>query len=163
AWKALERADEVRELRPWLYRIAHNTALNQVRQNGYDYGELREALVARDAPAEEAERQAVVRQTLTGLAALPERQRDALLRIAVEGRPQEQVARELGVSEGAVRQLVHRARVTLRAAATALVPMPLAGWAAAAGPVGAPAGERIAELAAGAGSAGLAGLLAKAG
>ena len=68
------------------------------------------------------ERRAVVRQTLTGLAALPERQREALLRIAVEGRTQEEVARELGVTEGAVRQLVHRARLTLRAAATAVDP-----------------------------------------
>ena len=72
------------------------------------------------------ERRAVVRQTLTGLAALPERQREALLKIAVEGRSQEEVALALGVSEGAVRQLVHRARLTLRAAATVLVPMPLA-------------------------------------
>ena len=83
------------------------------------------------------ERRAVVRQTLTGLAALPERQREALLRIAVEGRSQEEVARELGVTEGAVRQLVHRARLTLRAAATAVVAAAAGQWAAAAGASGA--------------------------
>ena len=101
------------------------------------------------------ERRAVVRQTLTGLAALPDRQREALLQIAIEGRSQDEVARELGVSEGAVRQLVHRARLTLRAAATAVIPMPLAEWAAAAGGAGAaggPSAERIAELIAGAGA-----------
>src|SRR5829696_5550986 len=32
AWRGLERGDEVRELRPWLHRIAHNTALNLLRQ-----------------------------------------------------------------------------------------------------------------------------------
>src|SRR5215212_7328766 len=37
AWRALRRGDEVRELRPWLYRIVHNTALNQLRKSGYDY------------------------------------------------------------------------------------------------------------------------------
>src|ERR671939_787090 len=44
AWTALARGDDVRELRPWLYRIAHNTALNQLRVSGYDYAQLREAL-----------------------------------------------------------------------------------------------------------------------
>src|SRR4051794_17746393 len=157
AWSALQRGDEVRDLRAWLYRIVHNTALNQLRVSGYDYAELEESLRASDAPQEEMERRAVVRQTLTGLAALPDRQREALLRIAVEGRSQEEVAHELGVSEGAVRQLVHRARLTLRAAATAVVPMPLAEWAAAAGArganaVGAPMAERIAGLLGGAGA-----------
>jgi RNA polymerase sigma factor (sigma-70 family) len=105
AWNALERGDEVRDLRAWLYRIVHNTALNQLRVAGYDYAELQESLRGGAAPQEEMERRAVVRHTLTGLAALPERQREALLRIAIEGRSQEEVARELGVTEGAVRQL----------------------------------------------------------
>ena len=154
AWSALQRGDEVRDLRAWLYRIVHNTALNQLRVNGYDYAELEESLKGVSAPQEEMERRAVVRQTLTGLAALPERQREALLRIAIQGRSQEEVARELGVTEGAVRQLVHRARLTLRAAATAVVPLPFAQWAAAAGGsgVGPPTAERIGELIAGTGA-----------
>src|SRR5919107_162594 len=147
AWTAIRRGDEIRELRAWLYRIVHNTALNQLRVSGYDYAELEESLRGTEAPQEEMERRAVVRQTLTGLAALPDRQREALLRIAVEGRSQDEVARELGVTEGAVRQLVHRARLTLRAAATAVIPLPIASWAAAAGgAVGAQMSERIAEL-----------------
>src|SRR4029079_15720930 len=151
AWTAIRRGDEVRELRGWLYRIVHNTALNQLRVAGYDYAELEDSLkLAADAPQEEMERRAVVRQTLTGLAALPDRQREALLLLAVEGRSQDEVARELGISEGAVRQLVHRARLTLRGAATAVVPLPLAEWAAvasaASGGVSASMTERIAEL-----------------
>src|SRR3954447_7643107 len=43
AWRGLRRGDEVRELRPWLYRIVHNTALNQLRVSGYDYEELDES------------------------------------------------------------------------------------------------------------------------
>src|SRR5919107_178484 len=109
AWSALQRGDEVRDLRAWLYRIVHNTSLNQLRLSGYDYAELDDALRGTDAPQEEMERRAVVRQTLTGLAALPERQREALLRIAIEGRGQDEVARELGVSEGAVRRAVRAA------------------------------------------------------
>jgi RNA polymerase sigma factor (sigma-70 family) len=130
AWTAIELGYEVRELRPWLFRVAHNTALNQLRVSGYDHDELLDGLHGGPAPEEELERRIVVRATLAGIAALPERQRQALLRIAVEGRPQEDVAAELGVSEGAVRQLVHRARVQLRAAATAATPLPLAIWMA---------------------------------
>src|SRR5919201_2622651 len=124
AWKGLERGDEVHELRPWLYRIARNTALNQLRVAGYDLDELMESLSAADDPEEEVLRRAVVRQTLAAVAALPERQREALLRTAVSGHGQEEVARDLGLSDTAVRQLVHRARVAVRSAATALVPMP---------------------------------------
>ena len=119
AWNGLRRGDEVQELRPWLYRIARNTALNQLRQAGYDLDELVETLSATHDPEEEVVRRAVVRQTLTGVASLPERQREALLRMALEGAGAEEVARDLGLSTGAVRQLVHRARITLRAAATA--------------------------------------------
>src|SRR3954464_15843980 len=164
AWGALQRGDEIRDLRAWLYRIAHNPALNQLRVAGYDYAELEDSLRGTDAPQEEMERRAVVRQTLTGLAALPERQREALLRIAVEGRSQEEVAHELGVSEGAVRQLVHRARLTLRAAATAITPLPLAtyaaGAAASSGAVSTSMAERITEMIGGAGASAF---LAKAG
>src|SRR5215207_3014359 len=162
AWRGLERGDDVRELRPWLHRIAHNTALNVLRQSGYDYDELQESLRIAGAGEDELERRAVVRQTLQGLAALPPRQREALLAIAVEGRSQDDVAGELGLSTGAVRQLVHRARSAMRAAATAVVPAPMVAWAAAAAPRGElPA--RIAELTAGAGGVGATAALAKAG
>src|SRR5215218_9741801 len=152
AWSALRRGDDVRELRPWLHRIVHNTSLNALRANGYDYEHLRDTLRGQGGPAELAERSAVVRQALAGLAALPHRQREALLRIAVEGRSQDEVAEELGVSRGAVRQLVHRARTSLRTAATALTPLPLAGWLAAEGSdERADLATRVGELVAGAG------------
>jgi RNA polymerase sigma factor (sigma-70 family) len=138
AWTALSRGDEVRELRPWLQRAARNAALNQRRVSGYDHDELPELLTnPGPGPHDQLERRLGVRRTLAGVAALPERQREALLDIAVHGRSQDDVARDLGLSEGAVRQLVHRARVRLRATATALTPMPLAGWAAAAAGSGA--------------------------
>jgi RNA polymerase sigma factor (sigma-70 family) len=163
AWTGLMRGDEVRELRPWLYRIAHNTALNQLRIAGYDYDELQGLLDSGPAPEEELERREVARRTLTGLAALPPRQREALLQIAIQGRGQEEVARAMGVSEPAVRQLVHRARTQLRAAATALTPMPLAGWLADFGARSGPVADRIGEIAAGGGAAGAAATVAKVG
>ena len=151
AWSALRRGDEVRALRPWLHRIVHNASLNALRAAGYDYEQLRDTLHGDGGPAELAERSAVVRQTLAGLAALPERQRQALLQIAVEGRSQDEVAEELGLSHGAVRQLVHRARSSLRTAATALVPLPLAAWLAADDGARGDMVARVGELVAGAG------------
>jgi RNA polymerase sigma factor (sigma-70 family) len=160
AWVALQRGDEVRDARAWLYRIVHNTALNALRSSGYDYAELTEALSGTHAPHEDLDRRIAVREALAGLAALPEQQREALLRTAVEGASHADAAAEMGVSEGALRGLVYRARASLRTAVTALTPMPLASWAAGAAGHG---GGAVAELAAGGGSAGLAGLLAKGG
>jgi RNA polymerase sigma factor (sigma-70 family) len=133
AWAGLRRGDDVIELRPWLFRVVRNTALNHLRVTGYDLDELVETLSAADDPEDEVVRRAVVRQTLAAVAALPDRQREALLRTAIEGQAQADVARDLGLSSTAMRQLVHRARVSVRAAATALVPMPVATWLASAG------------------------------
>jgi RNA polymerase sigma factor (sigma-70 family) len=163
AWSSLRAGTQVSDLKPWLYRIARNAALDNARKAGYDYEELTEALRLAPAPETALERRRVMRETLTGMAGLPANQREALLRTAA-GHSRAEIARELEVSEGAVRQLVHRARTTLRAAATALTPLPLASWAAAMGAeAGAPTAQRIAELAAGAGSAGIASAAIKTG
>jgi RNA polymerase sigma factor (sigma-70 family) len=152
AWSALQRGDEVRDLRPWLYRIVHNTSLNALRVSGYEYAELHEAVRIADAGDDELERRAVVRQTLASLAALPERQREALIRTAVSGDSQEEVARDLGLSGNALRQLVHRARASVRAAATAVTPMPLVTAAASGSSRDGSLVERISELVAGGGA-----------
>ncbi len=71
-----------------------------------------------------------IRSALSVIASLPERQRTALLAVAVDGRAHADVAMDLGVSDAGVRQLVRRARVQLRAGVTALTPLPLALWLA---------------------------------
>lgn len=130
AWEALRRGDDVRDVRAWLLRIARNTALNALRVRGYDYHELRDSMRLSEAPEDELERREVMRRALVGLAALPERQREALLLSAVDGAPHAAIARELGLSEGAARQLVRRARNTLRLAVGAVAPLPLVRWVA---------------------------------
>src|ERR1700761_9537625 len=69
AWSALQRGDDVRDLRAWLYRIVRNSSLNQLRLSGFDYAELEDSLRGADAPGEAFERRAVMRETLHGLAA----------------------------------------------------------------------------------------------
>jgi RNA polymerase sigma factor (sigma-70 family) len=163
AWLALRAGTEVADAKPWLYRIVHNAALNALRVSGYDYCKLSESLSGAGAPQEDLDRRIAVREALAGLAALPEMQREALLRTAVEGRTHQQVARDLGLSEDALRGLVYRARAALRTAVGAITPPPLVSWALGSGGRGAPVVERLAELGAGGGSAGVAGLLLKGG
>src|SRR5919108_52864 len=146
AWTGLRRGDEVRSLRPWLHTIVHNTALNAIRANGHEHAELSGSLSTGDVPHDELERRLSAKRTLAELATLPERQRTALVGMALEGRSQDEMARAIGLSEGALRQLVHRARTALRAAATAVTPMPTANWLAAVGARTEPVGARVAEL-----------------
>ncbi len=152
AWQALRAGTEVRELRPWLYRIAHNQALNTLRAAAPPLAAGAQALPAMSLETE-VERREELRETLEGIESLPERQRAALVAVAVADRPHADVAAELGLSDGALRQLLLRARTALRAAATALTPYPLVSWLAAGQEASA---ARVAEVAAGAGGAGLA-------
>jgi RNA polymerase sigma factor (sigma-70 family) len=156
AWQALGSGTEVRELRPWLYRIAHNQAVNALRAAGPAESELPQTIAAPQAtaaPDVAAERSETLRSTLRGIGELPDRQRAALVAVAVDDRPHADVAAELGLSDGALRQLLLRARTALRAAATALTPYPVVSWLSAGSEVSA---ARVAEVAAGAGGIGVA-------
>ena len=161
AWLALRDGDEVREPRAWLFRIVHNSAISALRRSGYDYVELDESIHGAQAPESDIDRRIAVREALAGLAALPEAQREVLLRTAVQGHSHEEVARTLGLSDSAVRGLIYRARATLRTAATALTPPQIAVWAARAAE-GA-SHPQIGEIVAGGGSAGMLGVLLKGG
>jgi RNA polymerase sigma factor (sigma-70 family) len=152
AWQALRAGTEVRELRPWLYRIAHNQALNTLRAAGSALPAATEALPAMSLEVE-VERREELREALHGIEALPDRQRAALVAVAVADRTHADVAAELGMSDGALRQLLLRARTTLRGAATALTPYPLVTWLAGGQEATA---ARVAEVAVGAGGAGAA-------
>jgi len=163
AWMALARGADVREVRPWLYRIVHNAAVNAMRANADGHSELTEAMQAKAALARESDlqRTMAVRDALTDVAALPQMQQQAIFLTAVDGQSHDEVASVLGVSEGAVRGLLYRARTTLRGAAAALTPPPLLAWAAGGAGTAGPTAERLAELSAGGAAAGLTGLLLK--
>lgn len=163
AWLALGRGVEVRELKPWLYRIVHNTAVNNIRSSREDHGPFTDgAHVDSSTEAESVlERRIAVRDALSDVAALPQLQRDAILLTAVDGRTHEEVASELGISNGAVRGLLYRARVALRAAAAAITPPPLVNWASGLASRATPTAERLAELSSPGGVAGMTGVLVR--
>jgi RNA polymerase sigma factor (sigma-70 family) len=158
AYEAIRRDDAELKLRPWLYRIAHNTALNGLRDRGLAEQPLDERLDGVERPDQAFERRQVLAQVIAAVQDLPERQRDAIVLRELEGRSYEEISAALGVTGGAVRQLLNRARATLRAAATAATPVGLLTrlpWAVPAEPVGA----RVADIC-GVGAAAGAGALA---
>ena len=73
--------------------------------------------IARDGPDATIERRTALRTLLDDLARLPELQRHALLRRELDGVSHDELASELGLSSGATRSLVHRARGALTRAA----------------------------------------------
>jgi hypothetical protein len=59
------------------------------------------------------------RRVIGAVSALPPKQRQVIVRHAVDGDSHERIATDLGMSAGAIRELAHRARRTLREAAAA--------------------------------------------
>ena len=159
AYEAMHRDGAELNLKPWLYRIAHNTALNALRDRGLHHDELDERIDGVERPDQALERTQGLRDVLVAVQALPERQRDAVLLRELEGRSYEEIALALGVTDGAVRQLLNRARNSLRSAAAAVTPMPLLNRLAY-GESAEPMTARVAELV-GVGAAGSGALMAK--
>jgi RNA polymerase sigma factor (sigma-70 family) len=147
------------ELKPWLYRIVRNTALNEIRDAPPPTEELGETIPGALSAAVEAERREEIGELMERLRALPEPQRAAIVMRELEGLSHEEIAAALGVSGGAARQAIYRARLALRDGLGLLVPLPLLrilfehGTEAAAGAGGAVAVAGAASAAGGGGAA----------
>jgi RNA polymerase sigma factor (sigma-70 family) len=122
---ALRRSEAEIELRPWLYRIVRNTALNDLRDRGPVSEQLSEALAGGASAAAEVERREELSDLMKRLGALPEPQRAAIVMRELEGLSHEEIASALGVSGGAARQAIYRARAALREGLGLVVPMPV--------------------------------------
>ena len=160
AFSAVQSGTEVEHLRGWLYQILRNAASRASSHSETELG-FEAANIAGEPLEDAVEHRILAGDVLYEIAALPAMQRYALLASAVQGHSRAEVAGSMGLSEGAVRQLIYRARAALRSAITAITPCPLARWLAAAG--NAPGAERVPEIAAGAGAASLGGVALKLG
>ncbi len=113
AYAALQSEERDFELRPWLFRIAHNESISLLRQR-----RPTAELAAADAMAGESlERRVGERSDLAELQAdladLPERQRSALVMRELSGLPHEEIATALEISPGAAKQSIFEARTAL--------------------------------------------------
>jgi RNA polymerase sigma factor (sigma-70 family) len=119
AYYALAELDEIPALRPWLFQIAHNRAIDQLRR--YDR-QMREPLDVVDAaadPGPDAEDalagQEAVRAAVSRFLELAPAQRSAVILKDVLGHSLEEISALLGLTVAAVKSALHRGRVRLRA------------------------------------------------
>lgn len=102
------------KLKPWLYRIAHNEAIDLIRARRSTDPIDTEALASRSGPAEEAEARVRLQQLMTDIAELPDRQRGALVMREMSGLSYEQIGDALQTSPAVARQTIYEARLNLR-------------------------------------------------
>ncbi len=116
AHDALRAGNGPDELRPWLYRLTRNRAIDEVRRARWGDEALDEAASLgddRDDPDAVLRRRETMRRLVDDLADLPVRQRTALLARELDDQSPEQVAAQLGVSVPAAQMLATRARENL--------------------------------------------------
>lgn len=107
---------ENRPLLPWVRAIAHNKLLDHLRQSGrrqhLPVDDFEDVLIADESPSAASGLDAEI-----AIGKLKGRQRDIVIAIALDGWSPRDVAQRLGMTEGAVRVVFHRA---LRALSKAL-------------------------------------------
>ena len=114
------------KFRTWLFRIATHLALNWLRDQKHDRAQERLDDASADLPSRQLPdrrpsveqrlvREAELREIREAIAALPEKQRAAVLMHKYEEMEYTQIAKVLGCSESAIKSLLFRAYETLRA------------------------------------------------
>jgi RNA polymerase sigma factor (sigma-70 family) len=112
-------------LRPWLYRIAHNCSIDLLRMTSWEYDQLDLEFDGVPQPPALFEQKEELRGLVAGMMRLPDAQRQALMLRELEGCSYEEISARLGHTGSGVRQLIFRARTTLRKGAAVLVPFGL--------------------------------------
>jgi RNA polymerase sigma factor (sigma-70 family) len=125
AHQALKRNGAPERFEPWLHQVAVNAALKELRRTPDDLPLDEARATGVEQPPESQERRETLQQTFVAIGELPDRQRRALILRELEGRSHAEIARSLGLTSGAVRQLIHRARSSVRSAVSTLMPYPL--------------------------------------
>jgi RNA polymerase sigma-70 factor (ECF subfamily) len=120
AFFTLSMSPETPPLRPWLFKIAHNAALDFLKSHGRKYTEPRADLTD-VAGFDDAPDPAAVRAALIRFIALPVTQRSAVILKDVLGHSLEETAETMGTTVMAVKAALVRGRANLRNAEAAEV------------------------------------------
>jgi RNA polymerase sigma factor (sigma-70 family) len=102
------------ELRPWLFRIAHNEAISRLRRRREVADPDAVAAASTDSLAQTVEDRERLAHLRTDLDDLPARQRSALILRELNGLSHEEIAGVLDISARAVKQTIFEARVALQ-------------------------------------------------
>lgn len=112
--RALPGEERKIELKPWLYRIAHNESIDLLRRRR----ETSELDVEQVAPGYGLSEDVATRERLRGLIAdlreLPDRQREVLVMRELSGFDFEEIGVALETTAAVVRQTLYEARLSLR-------------------------------------------------
>ena len=120
AYHGLRANNRELALRAWLYRIAHNRCIDELRRPHAVVVEAIDTLVFNDQdPVSRAEQRDALRRLIADVQRLPDQQRSALLMRELSGMTYADVSGALGVSVPAVKSLLVRARVSLAQASEA--------------------------------------------
>jgi RNA polymerase sigma-70 factor (ECF subfamily) len=119
ALAALDEIEEMPQLRPWLFRIAHNRALDLLRSRALRKSEPIEAAIdvadeANADPMEALMRQEAVETAVSRFAELPLVQRSVIILKDVLDESLKDIAELLGLSVDAVKAHLARGRARLR-------------------------------------------------
>lgn len=114
ALAALRDEERDFELRPWLFRIAHNEAISRLRQRRAVVDLDAVATLGTDSLAQTVEDRERLALLCTDLRDLPERQRSALVLRELSGLSHEEIARVLDITARAVKQTIFEARAALQ-------------------------------------------------
>jgi RNA polymerase sigma factor (sigma-70 family) len=120
AYAALRHSNRELALRAWLYRIAHNRCVDQLRRPAPPAPEaLGRCLAPVQDPAARAEERDSLRRLIADLQRLPDQQRSALLMRELGGMSYDELSMTLAISLPAVKSVLVRARVSLAQAVEA--------------------------------------------
>lgn len=127
---ALDRYDPKHKFSSWIFRIAHNTAIDQLRKkspvtlslDGSPHATDAEAAQASEVtpvdaapdPSEYTANREIGREIEAALALLRPEYRTAIILYHVEGRPYDEIAEIMELPLGTVKTFIHRARKELK-------------------------------------------------
>ena len=113
AYYALGQMVQPPNLRPWLFRIAHNTAMDFIKRYERQHVEPVAHVPDRAEPEEAGVDPELVEAALTVFAELPPTQRSAAILKDVLGQSLEETAHTMGTTVGAVKAALSRARANI--------------------------------------------------
>jgi len=112
--RALPGEERKIELKPWLYRIAHNESIDLLRRRRETPALDVEQVAPGPGLAEDAETRERLRRLIADLRELPDRQREVLVMREMAGLDFEEISSALETSSAVARQTLYEARLSLR-------------------------------------------------
>ena len=123
AWRSIRQVSDSGKLRPWLISIAHSTAIDAARRSGRkkrsagnraDDREILRLADGKPTPPESIEQKEQREHALAVLRDLPDEYRQVLMLRYLGGADYETISRQLALSNGSLRGLLHRGLALLR-------------------------------------------------